>query len=117
MRDASVKEKITAVLKKLWRDKQRSRMVLYQKFVCAVVCRLSGAKNGLKTGMKLNIAARGVATTNNDEVIYPATEAGAFRQMKPDLQLHPANQQLFCMRHWRASVSLPLEYQHFQVCD
>ena len=73
-------------------------MVLHQRFVCAVVCRVSGAKNGLKTGMKLNIAARGVATTNNDEVIYPATEAGAFRQMTSDLQLHPVNQLLSCMQ-------------------
>jgi hypothetical protein len=52
MRDATVKEKITAVRQKLWRDKQRSRMVLHQKFVCAVVCRLNGAKSGLKIGMK-----------------------------------------------------------------
>ena len=74
-------------------------MVLYQKFVCAVVCRLSGAKNGPKIGMKLNIAARGVVTTNNDEVIYPATLVGAFQRMMPVLQWRPANQQLFYKRH------------------
>ena len=74
-------------------------MVLYQKFVCAVVCRLSGAKNGPKIGMKLNIAARGVVTTNNDEVIYPATLVGAFQRMKRDLQWRPANQQPFYKRH------------------
>ena len=73
-------------------------MVLHPKFARAVVYRLNGAKNGPKIGMKLNIAARGVATTNNDEVIYPATEAGAFRQMTPDLQLHPVNQRLSCMQ-------------------
>ena len=74
-------------------------MVLYQKFVCAVVCRLSGAKNGPKIGMKLNIAARDVAIINRFLVICPATEAGAFVQMTPGLQLHPASQQLFYKRH------------------
>ncbi len=74
-------------------------MVLHQKFVCAVVCRLNGAKSGLKIGMKLNIAARGVVTTNNAVVTCPATEVGAFRQMKRDLQWRPANQQLFYKRH------------------
>ncbi len=74
-------------------------MVLHPKFVRAVVCRLNGAKNGPKIGMKLNIAARSVATINKFVLIYPATWVDAFRQMTPDLQLHPANQQLFCMRH------------------
>ena len=74
-------------------------MVLHQKLVCAVVCCLNGEKSGLKTGMKLNTAARGVATTNNAEFIYLATEAGAFRQMTPGLQWRPVNQLLFYMQH------------------
>ena len=74
-------------------------MVLHLKFVRAVVCRLNGAKSGRKIGMKSNIAAHSVATTNNAEVIYLATWVGAFRQMTLVLQPHPANQQRLCMRH------------------
>ena len=71
-------------------------MVLHQKPVCAVVCRLSGVKNGQRIGMKLNIAALSVATTNNAEFIYLATLVGAFRRMTLVLQLHPVNQLLSC---------------------
>ena len=53
-------------------------MVLHQKFVCAVVCRLNGEKSGLKTGMKLNIAAHGVATTNNAGCYFPCHFGGRF---------------------------------------
>ena len=73
-------------------------MVLHQKLARAVVCRLSGAKNGLKIGMKLNTAAQSVATTNNVAVTCLATLVGAFRQMTPGLQLHPVNQLLSCMQ-------------------
>jgi len=48
-------------------------MVLHPKFARAVVYRLNGAKNGPKIGMKLNIAARNVATVNKFVLIYPAT--------------------------------------------
>ena len=73
-------------------------MVLHPKFVCAVVCRLNGAKSGPKIGLKLNIAARGVATTNDAVVICLATWVAVFRQMTPGPQLHPANQLLFYMQ-------------------
>ena len=73
-------------------------MVLHQKLVCAAVCLLSGGKNGRKIGMKSNIAARGVATTNNTEFIYLATWVDVFRQMMPGPRLRPANQLLFYMQ-------------------
>ena len=71
-------------------------MVLRLKLVCAVVCRLNGVKNGQKIGLKLNTAARSVATTNNAGAISPATLVGASQQMTLGPQLHPANQQQVC---------------------
>ena len=71
-------------------------MVSRLKVACAVVCRLNGAKSGQKIGMKLNTAVHGVATTNNAGAISPATLVGAFRQMTPGPQLHPANRRQVC---------------------
>ena len=53
-------------------------MVLYPKFACDVICRLNGEKSGRKTGMKLNIAAHGVATTNNAGCYFPCQFGGRF---------------------------------------